>query len=293
MKQPAPTDFQGERLPQYLPGTPDGSAADVRARGMWRDGAWTLELSRRLVTGNPDDTSLDPARSYQTAVATFDHTGTMDRASHVIVLSFGQELSRYGFEEDTIGTTPIGFTAGLTGRGRPGNWEVRVDARASSGNNVVVQTDPDPTNYRFPILVSDAVNARDLDVSVRFKPLSGKVDQAAGLVWRYTDQNNYYVVRANALEDNVVLYKVVDGRREDLPLKGVGRTYGVDEEVARETWSSLRVAAIGSLFEVYLNGEKLYEVEDDALTGPGRAGLWTKADSVTAFDNLLIGVYAH
>ena len=86
---------------------------------------------------------------------------------------------------------------------------------------------------------------------------------------------------------------MVNGRREDLPLKGVGRTYGVDEEVDRDIWSSLRVVAIGSLFEVYLNGEKLYEVEDDALTERGHAGLWTKADSVTAFDNLLIGVYAH
>ena len=130
--------------------------------------------------------------------------------------------------------------------------------------------------------------ATDIDLSVRFKPVSGRVDQAGGLVWRFRDEDNYYVVRANALEDNVVLYKVENGRRTDLPLRGEGRTYGKSAEVPNGQWSTLRVVANGSLFEVYLNGTKLYEVEDSTFTSGGRVGVWTKADSVTLFDDLSV-----
>jgi hypothetical protein len=115
------------------------------------------------------------------------------------------------------------------------------------------------------------------------------VDQAAGLVWRYQDEDNYYIVRANALEDNVVLYKVEKGKRTDLPLKGEGRTYGRKTEVPSGQWSTLRLVAQGSLFEVHFNGQKLFDVEDSTFTGPGKVGVWTKADSVTYFDDLTVG----
>ncbi len=136
--------------------------------------------------------------------------------------------------------------------------------------------------------VATAVTTADADISVRFKPVSGRVDQAAGLVWRYQDEDNYYLVRANALEDNVVLYKVERGRRTDLPVKGAGRTYGKPAEVPAGQWSTLRVVATGPRFEVSLNGVKLYEVEDTTFTAAGRIGVWTKADSVTHFDDLTI-----
>jgi hypothetical protein len=123
---------------------------------------------------------------------------------------------------------------------------------------------------------------------VRFKAVSGKVDQAAGLVWRYRDENNYYLVRANALEDNVVLYKVENGKRTDLPVKGEGRTYGKKAEVPNAQWSALRVVVNGPLFQVYFNGSKLYEVEDTTFTQAGKVGVWTKADSVTQFDDLTV-----
>jgi hypothetical protein len=123
---------------------------------------------------------------------------------------------------------------------------------------------------------------------VRFKPISGRVDQAAGLVWRYENQDNYYIVRANALEHNVVLYKVENGKRTDLPLVGAGRTYGKKTEVPAAQWSTLRVTAIGRRFEVFLNGTKLYEVEDSTFTQAGKVGVWTKADSVTQFDDLTV-----
>lgn len=148
--------------------------------------------------------------------------------------------------------------------------------------------DADSTRARFPVAVVSDIRATDVDVSVRFRPISGRVDQAAGLVWRYRDQDNYYVVRANALEDNVVLYKVEKGTRTDLPVKGEGRTYGKKTEVPARQWSTLRVVATGRLFEVYFNGAKLYDVEDATFTQAGKVGVWTKADSVTQFDDLTI-----
>ena len=120
------------------------------------------------------------------------------------------------------------------------------------------------------------------------RPLAGQVDQAGGLVWRYQNQDNYYLVRANALEGNVVLYKVENGKRTDLPLRAEGRTYGKKGDVPARQWSTLRVVATGSVFEVYFNGAALYEVDDSTFREPGKVGLWTKADSVTQFDDLTV-----
>jgi 3-keto-disaccharide hydrolase len=189
------------------------------------------------------------------------------------------------FNQDVAEQPPKGFEFGHTaGVGKPGQWVVQMDGT----NTVLAQTDPDSTRARFPVAVISDLSASDVDLSVRFKPISGQIDQAGGLVWRYQNQDNYYIVRANALEDNVVLYKVEGGKRTDLPLKGEGRTYGKKIEVPAGQWSTLRVVANGRLFEVYFGGSKLYEVEDDTFAGPGKVGLWTKADSVTQFDDLTI-----
>src|SRR5262249_42816580 len=128
------------------------------------------------------------------------------------------------FESDKAGDAPKGFSTALTGRGKPGVWVVIKDDTAPSKSNVLAQTDADPTGYRFPVCVYDVLNAKDADISVKIKAISGKGDQGGGIVWRYKDKDNYYIVRANALEDNVVIYKVLNGKREDLPLKGAGRT---------------------------------------------------------------------
>jgi hypothetical protein len=190
------------------------------------------------------------------------------------------------FSADTAGQPPNGFVFGHTAKmGAPGQWIVQEEG----GNKVLAQTDPDATRSRFPVAVLADVTAADVDVSVRFRPISGRIDQAAGLVWRYQNEDNYYIVRANALENNVVLYKVEKGRRTDLPVKGEGRTYGKKADVPRGQWSTLRVVAKGPLFEVYFNDSKLYDVEDTTFTQPGRVGLWTKADSVTQFDDLSVG----
>jgi 3-keto-disaccharide hydrolase len=192
------------------------------------------------------------------------------------------------FNKDRAGGPPKGFSAALTGQGKAGVWVVTKDDASPNQGNVLAQTDDDATGYRFPLCVHDGVTAKDADISVKFKPVSGKKDQAAGIVWRYRDKDNYYIVRANALENNVVLYKVQNGKREDLPLKGEGRTYGKKTPVPKNQWSELRVTAKGNLFGVWLNGQKLYEVEDGTFTEAGKVGLWTKADSVTYFDDLKV-----
>lgn len=194
----------------------------------------------------------------------------------------------YNFDTDTIGQLPAKFHVGVTGKGAAAVWEVKSDPSAPSQPNVIAQTSTDKTSYRFPLAIADEGSFRDVDVRVKFKPISGEVDRAAGLVWRLKDANNYYIVRANALENNVVLYKVENGKRTDLPLKGEGRTYGKKASVPSAQWSELRVVAAGNLFEVFLNGQKLYEVEDNTFAEAGKVGLWTKADSVTHFDDLQV-----
>ena len=200
----------------------------------------------------------------------------------VVVQSASRKVD---FSGDAVGQPPKGFEFGYTAKaGAPGKWVVE----AEGANKYLAQVDADNTRARFPVAVLSDISAADIDLSVRFRPISGRVDQAAGLVWRYRDQDNYYIVRANALEDNVVLYKVEKGTRTDLPVKGEGRTYGKKTEVPAKQWSTLRVVANGQLFEVYFNGTRLYDVEDTTFTQPGKVGVWTKADSVTQFDDLTI-----
>ena len=194
----------------------------------------------------------------------------------------------YAFDNDAAGKIAARFHCALTGSGENCEWIVKADSTAPSQPNVLAQISADGAGYRFPLAIADEGSFQDLEMSVKFKPVSGSGDQAAGLVWRLKDANNYYIVRANALEDNVVLYKVENGERTDLPLKGEGRTYGKKVKVPSGQWGSLGVTAQGKQFTVYFNGEKLYEVEDETFKDAGKVGLWTKADSVTYFDDLRV-----
>ena len=130
---------------------------------------------------------------------------------------------------------------------------------------------------------------RDGVVEIQFKAISGSEDRAAGVVWRVKDANNYYVARANALEDNVVLYKTVKGVRSSLDIVGRKGGYGVKAAVPSNQWLRLRVEFKGSRFTVIYNGKQLFEVEDSTFKDAGQVGLWTKADSVTLFDEVSYG----
>jgi Galactocerebrosidase, C-terminal lectin domain len=184
------------------------------------------------------------------------------------------------FENMAAGAAPDGFTTGLTGEGKPVQWIVVEDDSAPSGARALAETSGDATSYRFPLAIYDGLVAKDVYVSVRFKPISGEVDQAAGLVVRVLDTDNYYIARANALEDNVRLYKVVDGDRKQFA--------GADTAVEQGQWQTLGLSAEGNRFEVSLNGDVLFSATDDTFSEEGRVGLWTKADSLTHFDDLAI-----
>ncbi len=193
------------------------------------------------------------------------------------------------FDSDAAGRMPPGWTVAMTHAGGVPQWEVLEDGTAPSKPNVLAQTSTDRTSGRFPLAIYEEAELVDGVLTVKFKPVSGAVDQAAGLVWRYRDADNYHLVRANALEDNVVLHKVQAGKRVSLAPKGApAKTYGVEHQVPVGAWSTLSVAFQGQLFTVSLDGRKLFEVEDSTFPGSGKVGLWTKADSVTYFDDFQI-----
>jgi Domain of Unknown Function (DUF1080) len=188
------------------------------------------------------------------------------------------------FETDVVGTTPSGWTATMTGRGDP-RWTVERDETAPSKSKVVKQSG----QATYPLLLKDDTNIKNGFIEMKFKALAGSADRAAGLVWRAKDANNYYVARANALEDNVVLYKTVNGSRSALDIVGRTRGYGVDISVPSQQWLDLRVDFKGSHFTVRYNGKLLFEVDDPTFGDAGKIGLWTKADSVTLFDVINYG----
>jgi hypothetical protein len=186
------------------------------------------------------------------------------------------------FEADTVGATPKGWTGTCTGRGDP-KWTIEHDQTAPSKLKILKQSG----RATYPLLLKDDTGVKDGFIEAKFKAVAGSEDRAAGLVWRARDANNYYVVRANALEDNVVLYKTVNGTRSPLDIVGRKGGYGVDISVPANQWLGLRADFSGNRFRVLYNGKQLFEVEDSTFSDAGKVGLWTKADSVTLFDEII------
>jgi hypothetical protein len=182
----------------------------------------------------------------------------------------------FNFDAEKRGELPKGFEVGRTGQGAPGKWVVRAKD-APSGANVLVQADTDDTDYRFPVAFTGPA-LKNLRLSVKCKAVSGKVDQGCGLVFRLKDSDNYYVTRANALEDNVRLYHVVKGNRREFA--------GWKGKVSSGNWHELAVEAKGDHFQVFFDGKKIIDASDKTFTEAGKFGLWTKADSLIYFDDL-------
>jgi hypothetical protein len=178
-----------------------------------------------------------------------------------------------------IGAAPLGFAFARTGGGASGQWRVVEDPTAAGGR-AIAQISQDRTDYRFPLAIYQPVSVRNVEVSLRFKPVAGRVDQAAGIAVRLTSPDDYYVVRANALEDNIRLYRVVGGRREQID--------GIDTKVAGNQWHRLGLRVEGNRFTVSFDGRQLFAAEDDTYSDTGQVALWTKADSVTHFDTIAI-----
>ena len=180
------------------------------------------------------------------------------------------------FASQPVGAAPAGWTCGVTGSGNP-RWTIASDPGGSGKSNVLLQSG----SGTFPWCVYSGTSISDGYVEVKFKPISGREDQAGGLVWRWKDGDRYYVARANALEGNVSLYYTDKGRRNTLKY--------VDAPVAGGVWHTLRVEFAGTRIEVSLDGKRYIELTDDHISGPGSLGVWTKADSVTAFDEFSYG----
>jgi len=193
--------------------------------------------------------------------------------------AFAQEkqMTTFNFDSDTAGQPPKGFEFALTGEGKPGKWVVQAVDDAPSGKNVLAQTDGDETDYRFPVAYTGP-EIKDLRLSVKCKPVAGKGDQGCGIVWRLKDKDNYYITRANALEDNVHLYHVVKGRRV--------RFAGWNGKVASGVWHDLAMEMVGDHIQVFFNGTKVIDDHDGSFKDAGKFGVWTKADSIIQFDDL-------
>ncbi len=176
------------------------------------------------------------------------------------------------FDKYETNKAPDGWRCGITGKGTP-KWIVIRDDTAPSRPNVLSQSG----TGTFPWCVIRGLSVSDGSVEVKFKPLSGKIDQAGGLIWRFKDGNQYYVARANALENNVSLYYVVQGRRKTIKY--------VDARVRRHEWNTLRVEFTKDRIQVFLNGRKHIDLQDGHISGAGTVGVWTKADSKTLFDD--------
>ncbi len=196
-------------------------------------------------------------------VATFLVAGT---------LAFAAVADSVNFDNAPAGQAPPGWTATKTGSGNA-KWTIERDDMAPSKPNVLKQSGV----ATYPVCFKDDTNLKDGFVEVKFKAISGREDQAGGVVWRLKDVNNYYVARANALEDNVTIYDTVNGRRTERKRANM--------KVASNQWHTLRVDFQGSHFTVTLDGKKAIDWDDETFKDAGKVGVWTKADSVTVFDD--------
>jgi len=180
------------------------------------------------------------------------------------------------FDNLPAGQPPTGWTATRTGKG-DAKWEVVADDSAPSKPNALKQSG----EATYPVCIKDDTTLKDGFVQVKFKALSGKEDQAGGVIWRCKDADNYYIARANALEDNVTIYHTVRGKRTEKKR--------AELKVTSKEWHTLRVDFEGAHFTVSFDGKKVLEWDDDTFTESGKVGVWTKADSVTLFDDFEYG----
>jgi hypothetical protein len=205
-------------------------------------------------------------------------------AATLFLLEVNDMSNAVSFESNRTGAAPEGWTATLTGSGNP-RWTVESDETAPSKAKIVKQSG----RATYPLLLKNDTGIKDGFIEVKFKAVAGSQDRAAGVVWRAKDANNYYVARANALEDNFVLYKTVNGSRSPLDIVGRKGGYGVSVPVPANTWHRMRIDFKGTRFIASFNGKQMFEVEDSTFSDAGMVGLWTKADSVTLFDEMTYG----
>lgn len=192
-------------------------------------------------------------------------------------IEYKGETKLWNFESDEIGKVSEGFLNQMTGKGGLGKWEVIKDDTAPSLPNVIAQTSQEYFGYHFNMTINENETYDDLELSVKFKGVKGKEDQGGGPVWRYQDHDNYYIARANPLENNFRVYKVVNGNRIEMDSARV--------KVTSNEWHTIKIIARKDQIQCFYNGQLYLEAKDDTFQ-KGKIGLWTKADAVTYFDNL-------
>jgi len=260
--------FDVEPLPSRISQLP--SAADQRiGRRMlvWLAmAAAALTLIVLLVTG-------------ALAADAFCRPGSKDIAARLTWLATDTRDQTITFADAPLGALPKDFVSALTGQGKPGRWDV-VEDKTTDGGKALAQLDPDRTDYRFPLAIFEPTASANVEVTVRFKAVSGQVDQAGGVVVRLIDPNNYYLARANALEDNVNFYRVVGGKRQEIA--------GAKVKVTAGEWHALTLRARGTEFAVLFDGKQALTAKDERFGAPGKVAVWTKADSITHFDRIVI-----
>ena len=197
-------------------------------------------------------------------------------ACGLFIIAMSAAAESENFDQTPIGSLPAGWEAGVTGIGSPA-WAVVADPTAPGRPNVLKQSG----RGTYPWAVKKSVTLADGFVEARFKALSGKEDQAGGIVWRWRNSRTYYVARANANENNVSLYYTTLGIRSTIKY--------VDAPVALHAWHTLRAEFNGRAIRVLLDGKLYIEAEDDHIKEAGTVGVWTKADSVTLFDDIVWG----
>jgi 3-keto-disaccharide hydrolase len=193
------------------------------------------------------------------------------------------------FDNQSEGKAPSGWTVTMTNQGAAPRWEVVRDVSARTQPYVLAQTSTDHRQDRFPLAIFQGSSLRDGDVSVRLKPVAGRAEQGGGLVFRYRDERNYYMVRASALQDDVALYKVENGRCQPILPHGMPPTvFAVKHDIRPNNWNILKVSVRGNRFQVYVNHRRILEASDSTFAQAGKVGLLTAGDSVTYFDDFRI-----
>jgi hypothetical protein len=201
-----------------------------------------------------------------------------ENGRHEEQIVYKGETKVWNFDNEKQGEIARGFSNQLTGKGGPGKWEVIKDDTATSTPNVIAQTSQEYFGYHFGMAVNENEVYGDFELIVKFKGVTGKEDQGGGPVWRYQDNNNYYIARANPLEDNFRVYKVVDGKRIQMDSARLKVTSG--------EWHTIKILARKNRIQCFYDGQPYLDVTDDTFQKAGRVGLWTKADAVTYFDDL-------
>jgi len=188
-------------------------------------------------------------------------------------------LVEWNFDQASARTLPPQFSIGTLFDGRPaGDWQVLKTDRAKSPPNVLAQLMPKGAEHGYKVVLIQGTDSADIELEVSLLPIGGKADMGGGLIWRASDDRNYYLARANPLEQNIRIYRVVKGLRHLLK--------NFDQIIDLRRWHTLRVTMNGCQVQVFFDQQLVFDLCDETFTGEGLVGLWTKSDAVTYFDNL-------